>query len=105
MVPARSSVGSSRSLCNRSIILEVQLVSFDHFAHELIVQLRRAEEQGATTIVITSAELCGSIRKAGHWTEACCEAMQAEVKPGDDVLVEQGQGSGMTVRYRLPRRA
>jgi hypothetical protein len=29
--------------------------------------------------------------------------MQAEEKPGDDVLVEQGQGSGMTVRYRLPR--
>jgi len=31
--------------------------------------------------------------------------MQAEVKPGDDVLVEQDSGSGMTVRYRLPRRA
>jgi hypothetical protein len=79
------------------------LVSFDHFAHELILQLRRAEEQGATTIEITSSGLCSCIRKAGNWTEACCEAMQAEVKPGDDVLVELGRGSGMTVRYRLPR--
>jgi UDP-N-acetylmuramyl pentapeptide synthase len=79
------------------------LVSFDHFAHELISQLRRAAEQGATTVVLSSGELCNSIRKAGPWTEACCEAMQAEVKPGDDVLVEQGRGSGMTVRYRLPR--
>jgi hypothetical protein len=81
------------------------LVSFDHFAHELTSQLRRSHEQGATTIVITSAELCSSIRKAGHWTEACCEAMQSEVKPGDHVLVEQGRGSGMTVRYCLPRRS
>jgi hypothetical protein len=81
------------------------LVSFDHFAQELISQLRAAAEQGAATIVITSGELCGSIRKAGRWTEACCEAMQAEVKPGDDVLVEQGHGSEMTVRYRRPRRA
>jgi hypothetical protein len=79
------------------------LVSIDHFAHELTSQLRHAAEQGATTIVITSGELCSFIRKAGNWTEACCEAMQAEVKPGDDVLVEQGRGSGMTVRYRLPR--
>jgi hypothetical protein len=29
--------------------------------------------------------------------------MQAEVKAGDIVLVEQDTGSGMTVRYRLPR--
>jgi hypothetical protein len=61
--------------------------------------LRRAEEQGATTIEITSSGLCSCIRKAGNWTEACC----AEVKPGDDVLVELGRGSGMTVRYRVPR--
>jgi hypothetical protein len=79
------------------------LVSFDHFAHELTSQLRDAAEQGATTIVITSGELCSSIHKAGRWTEACCEAMQAEVKPGDDVLIPQDSGSGMTVRYRLPR--
>jgi hypothetical protein len=31
--------------------------------------------------------------------------MQAEVKPGDAVLVEQTSGSGMTVRYQLPRAA
>jgi hypothetical protein len=84
-------------------IPEAQLVSFDHFAHELTSQLRHAVEQGATTVVITSGQLCSSINKAGNWTEACCGAMQAEVKSGDDVLVEQGRGSGMTVRYRLPR--
>jgi hypothetical protein len=79
------------------------LVSIDHFAHELISQLRSATERGATTVVITCGELCKSIRDAGRWTQACCDAMQAEIKPDDVVLVEQGSGSGMTVIYRLPR--
>jgi hypothetical protein len=56
-----------RDLRYRPAIPEAQLVSFDHFAHELTSQLRRAHEQGATAIVITSAELCSSIRKVGHW--------------------------------------
>jgi hypothetical protein len=79
------------------------LVSIDHFAHELISQLRRAAEQGATSVVITTSELCKSIRDAGRWTQACCDAMAAEVKPGDVVLADYDSGSGMTVRYRLPR--
>jgi hypothetical protein len=82
---------------------EFQMVSIDHFAQELNSQLRKAAEQGATTILITSIELCRSIRGSGQSTQACCEAMQAEVKPGDDVLVDQDSGSGMAVRYRLPR--
>jgi hypothetical protein len=73
-------------------------------AHELRTQLRSAADQGGTTIVITSGELCKAIRNSGHSTEACCEAMQAEVKPGDDVLVS-ASGAGMTIRYRLPRTA
>jgi hypothetical protein len=80
------------------------MVSIDHFAHELRTQLRNAAVQGATTIVITSGELCKSIRDSGHSTQACCEAMQAEVQSGDDVLVS-ANGAGMTVRYRLPRTA
>jgi hypothetical protein len=80
------------------------MVSADHFAHELRTQLRSAAAQGATTIVITSGELCKNIRMGNSSTQACCEAMQAEVKPGDDVLVA-ASGAGMTVRYRLPRTA
>jgi UDP-N-acetylmuramyl pentapeptide synthase len=79
-----------------------RMVSADHFAHELRTQLRSAAAQGATTIVITSGELCKSVRDSGHSTQASCEAMQAEVKPGDLVLVS-ASGAGMTVRYRLPR--
>jgi hypothetical protein len=78
------------------------LVSVDHFRYELIAQLRSAAAQGAITIVVNSTELCRSIRNANHSTHACCEAMQAEIKPGD-VVIEQKSGTGMTVRYLLPR--
>jgi hypothetical protein len=87
-----------------NVIAGPRMVSADHFAHELRTQLRSAAAQGATTIVITSGELCKSIRASGHWTRSCCEAMQAEVKPGDVVLVS-ASGAGMTIRYRLPRAA
>jgi hypothetical protein len=79
------------------------LVSVDHFKYELIAQLRSAAVQGGTTIVINSTELCQSLRNANHSTQACCEAMQAEIKPGD-VVIEQNRGTGMTVRYLLPRK-
>jgi hypothetical protein len=79
------------------------MVSVDHFTQELKWQLRTAAEQGATTVVITSEDLCKLIRDGSRSTQACCDAMQAEVKPGDVVLVPQNIGSGMTVRYRMPR--
>jgi hypothetical protein len=62
---------------------EPQLVSVDHFRYELITQLRSAAVQGGTTIVVNSTELCRSMRNANHSTQACCEAMQVEIKPGE----------------------
>jgi hypothetical protein len=50
-------------------------VSSDHFRQALISQLRRAAAQGATKIVITSDELCQSIRMGKSSTRACCEVM------------------------------
>jgi len=29
--------------------------------------------------------------------------MQAEIKPGDTLLLDRANGAGMTVRYLLPR--
>jgi hypothetical protein len=29
--------------------------------------------------------------------------MQAEMKPGDSMILERANGAGMTVRYLLPR--
>jgi hypothetical protein len=86
------------------MLREAQLVSVDHFRHELLTQLRSAAAQGGTTIVITSGELCKNIRMGNSSTQACCEAMMAEVQPGDVVLVSSG-GAETIVRYRLPRTA
>ena len=36
-------------------------------------------------------------------TDACCDAMEAETKPGDVVVVARSLGAGMTVRYLSPR--
>ena len=85
---------------------EVSLVSVDHFRHELLAQMNRAAKHGSIDTVINSGELyrsLGGYPGSIHGMPACCEAMRSEMKPGDVVLVEQASGSGMTVRYRLPR--
>jgi hypothetical protein len=93
-------------LCSLTLVVDLartQLVSVDHFKYELLAQLRSAAAQGATTVVVNSTELCRSIRNASDSTQACCAAMEAEIKPGD-VVIEQKSGTGMTVRYLLPRK-
>jgi hypothetical protein len=52
--------------------------------------------------VITAA--LQKIRMGSSSTQACCEAMMAEVKSGDVVLVSSS-GAETIVRYRLPRTA
>jgi hypothetical protein len=82
------------------------MVSADHFAHELRAQMSRAAKAGSIDIVIKSGELyrsLGGYPGSMHGMPACCEAMRSEMKAGDILLVEQTSGPGMTVRYRLPR--
>jgi hypothetical protein len=85
---------------------EVSLVSVDHFRQELRAQMKRATKHGSIDIVINSGELyrsLGGYPGSLHGMPTCCDAMRAEMKPGDVLLVEQTSGPGMTVRYRLPR--
>jgi hypothetical protein len=79
------------------------MVSVDHFAYELRSQLRAAADRGATNILITSRELCKSVRMGTAFLDACCEAMQQELQSDDIVVQDQNSGAGMSVRYRLPR--
>jgi hypothetical protein len=67
--------------------------------------LKRAAEQGATNILIRASELCRSVRMGTSSMDACCDAMQNEIKPGDVVVLHRNSGAGMTVRYLLPRLA
>jgi UDP-N-acetylmuramyl pentapeptide synthase len=84
------------------------MVSVDHFRQELLAQMGRASARGAIDMLVNSGELhrsLGGNLGSAQGMPSCCEAMQAEIKPGDILLVEKANGAGMTVRYRLPRSA
>jgi hypothetical protein len=79
------------------------MVSTDHFRQELLSQLGRAAGIGRIDLLINSGELCRSLPTGRAWSVSCCDAMEAEMKPGDVLLIERANGVGMTVRYLLPR--
>jgi hypothetical protein len=79
------------------------MVSTDHFRHELLSQMSRAAALGRTNVLVTVGDLCGSILRGHVSSVACCDAMQAEIKTGDVVILERSNIAGMTVRYLLPR--
>jgi hypothetical protein len=79
------------------------MVSTDHFRQELLAQMDRAATGGRIDILINSGELCRSIPTGSSWSISCCDAMQAEFKLGDTLLLDRTSGAGMTVRYLLPR--
>jgi cobalamin biosynthesis protein CbiD len=80
------------------------MVSADHYRQELRSQMGRATSHGATEILINGGELCRTLGEGITATDACTKAMRAELKPGDTVIIEAGEGVGMTVRYRFPRK-
>jgi hypothetical protein len=78
----------------------------EHFRNELLGQIERAHARGAKSILINSGELhcsLGDFFGANHQSTACCEAMEAEMKLGDVLIVEKSNGYGLTIRYMLPR--
>ena len=79
------------------------MVSVDHYKQELGAQLELASMRGAMDVLITAGELCRTLSRSSGATDACCQAMQEEIEPGDVVLIERSAGVGMTVRYQLPR--
>jgi hypothetical protein len=82
------------------------MVSTDHFRQELLAQMSRAFKGGLIDVLINARELhrsLGGYPGSLQWMPSCCGAMQAELKPGDTLLVERASDAGMTVRYRLPR--
>jgi hypothetical protein len=82
------------------------MVSVDHFRQELLAQMGRAAHGGLVDVLINCGELyrsLGGYPGSTHGMPFCCDAMQAEMKPGDTLLVERANGAGMTVRYLLPR--
>jgi hypothetical protein len=82
------------------------MVSIDHFRQELLAQMSRAFKGGLVDVLINARELhlsLGGYPGSLLGMPYCCDAMQAELKPGDTLMVERTSDAGMTVRYRLPR--
>jgi hypothetical protein len=76
--------------------------SLQHKGCELLARMGRAA-RGRNNILITADELCRSISREDLMSFFCCDAMQAEMKLGDTLLLARTSNAGMTVRYRLPR--
>jgi hypothetical protein len=70
------------------------MVSSDHFRHELLAQLDRAACGGRIDVLINSGELCRAVPTGSAWSNACCDAMQDEFKPGDTMLLDRTVGPG-----------
>jgi hypothetical protein len=82
------------------------MVSIDHFRQELLAQMSRAAHGGFIDVMINSGELyrsLGGYPGSKHGMPFCCDAMQAEMKSGDTLILDRSSGAGMTVRYLLPR--
>jgi hypothetical protein len=82
------------------------MVSTDHFRQGLLAQMERASHCGFIDVLISSGELyrsLGGYPGSRHGMTNCCDAMEAEIKQGDTLLLERSNGAGMTVRYLLPR--
>ena len=82
------------------------MVSYDHFRQELRVQLGHAAARGDLDLLVCAGELFDSVPKGTRpdlGMGYCCDAMRDEMAPGEIVLVERSNGSGMTVRFMLPR--
>jgi hypothetical protein len=68
--------------------------------------MARAAHHGRIDVLINSGELCrslGGYPGSTNGMPSCCDAMEAEMKLGDVLLLERANGAGMTVRYLLPR--
>ena len=82
------------------------MVSTDYFRQGLLAQMSRAAYGGRIDVLINSGELyrsLGGYPGSAHAMPSCCDAMQAEMKLGDTLLLDRASGVGMTVRYLLPR--
>jgi hypothetical protein len=71
----------------------------------LRAQMARATIAGQLDVLINCGRLYRSLGGYPgfiHGMPLCCDAMQAEFKPGDTMILDRTNGAGMTVRYLLP---
>ena len=82
------------------------MTSYDHFAHELRGQMKHATARGAFDLLVCAGDLFRSLPPGNRpdlGMGFCCDAMSDELTIGDMVILPRSNGSGMTVRFLLPR--
>lgn len=80
----------------------------DQFRDRLNAKLREAERRGLTDLEVNSGALhreLGGYPGSNHQMPSCCDVMERERRPLDDIVSRppSGRGASLTVRYRLPR--
>jgi hypothetical protein len=76
----------------------------DRFTDELHAQMERATSFGSKFVMINSWELhyeSGGLPGVDHSLPMCRVAMRKDMTAGDLMLVDNG--SGLSIRYLLPR--
>ena len=83
----------------------------ENFKHELFQMMAEAQNAGKEFVEINAGELHGRVGEypgRKHRMPNCCQVMtgQLNLEYGDTVVAEppSGQGSILTIRYRLPHR-
>ena len=79
------------------------MVSVDHFGYEFASAIVRSRCGGGKQFSMTSHDLCRSVRAGTAWLNGCCEAMEQE-RQESDIVVQDRNGLGMRIRYKLPRK-
>jgi hypothetical protein len=80
----------------------------DNFRTELMAELHRATQSGASYVEINSGKLhrsVGGYPGHSHRMPICCDALYEEQRAGDVVVSRppKGKGASLTIRYKLPR--
>lgn len=89
--------------CLGPIIKGAIMVSFDHYRSELQRQLDNATKRGAKSVVVTASELRLAVDGPPASVDECFHAMNCEIADGDEVMMMSDGGTGLVVRFALPR--
>jgi hypothetical protein len=82
------------------------MASQDNFTQELRGQMKHATARGAFDLLVCAGDLFRAFPPGSRpdlGIGFCCDAMSDELTIGDTVIIPRSNGSGMTVRFLLPR--
>lgn len=109
----RCNLGPCRALLSERLqqskagVRSVAPRTFD-FTLDLSRYFNRAKDQGLQYVDVNAGDIhrsVGGYPGKDHRMPRCCDVMRAAMRKGDEILAAppRGDGSSLTIRYRLPR--